>query len=240
MTLDVVIPVYNEGANIVPVLAHLAKHVRTPLRILICYDRDDDDTLPAVSTFRDLPIVLVKNTGRGAHGAVLSGFAAATSDAVLVYPADDDFNGAILDPMVEAHRAGADIVVASRFMPGGCMEGCPWLKALLVRAASFTLHHLAGLPARDATSGFRLFSRRVFSGIAIESTEGFTYSIELLVKVHRLGWTIAEVPAKWFERKAGTSRFRVLAWLPAYLRWYRYAFATRFLARGPDTVARRG
>ena len=48
---------------------------------------------------------------------------------------------------------------------------------------------------------------------------GFAYSIELLVKAHRLGWPIAEVPFLWHERKAGQSRFRTLRWLPAYLRW---------------------
>lgn len=70
----------------------------------------------------------------------------------------------------------------------------------------------------------------------IESDQGFCYSIELLVKAHRLGWPVAEIPAVWFERKHGTSRFKVLTWLPAYMRWFRYAFATTFLRRSPKTV----
>ena len=53
------------------------------------------------------------------------------------------------------------------------------------------------------------------------------------MKAHRLGWRVGEVPALWFERKHGTSRFRVLKWLPAYLRWYGYAFATTLLRRPP-------
>ena len=57
------------------------------------------------------------------------------------------------------------------------------------------------------------------------------------MKAHRLGWTIGEVPVRWFERQHGASRFRVLKWLPAYLRWYCYAFATTLLRRPPDTVA---
>ena len=80
------------------------------------------------------------------------------------------------------------------------------------------------------------FSRRVIEQIAVESEQGFCYSIELLVKTHRLGWRVAEVPAVWFERKHGVSRFKVLRWLPAYLRWFGYAFATRFLRRTPETV----
>lgn len=240
--LDLVIPVFHEGANIGGVLDALLDGLTTPFRVLICYDLDEDDTLPACEAHPrrgELDITYVKNPSRGPHAAVCEGLRVSTAPAVLVYPADDDYNAGMLDRMVEAHRKGADIVCASRFIPGGSMVDCPWLKATLLRTAAFTLYHLAGLPTRDPTNGFRLFSRRVVDELLIESTEGFTYSLELLVKVHRLGWRVAEVPARWFERTAGQSRFKVLGWVPAYLRWYRYAFATRLFGRGPETVPRR-
>jgi dolichol-phosphate mannosyltransferase len=231
--LDIVIPVYNEGEIILDTLAALRRSVKTPMRILICYDRPDDTTVATINAhsvrLEGLTVEFVRNQGIGPHGAVMSGFAASQAPFVVVLPADDDFNADILDVMVAKAEQGADIVCASRFIPGGCMVGCPWLKAVLVRAAAFTLYYFARLPTRDATSGFRLFSRRVIDRIEVESDSGFCYSIELLVKCHRLGWPVAEVPAQWFERKRGTSRFRVLTWLPAYLRWYGYAFATTFL-----------
>jgi dolichol-phosphate mannosyltransferase len=214
--------------------------VTTPCRVLIGYDREDDDTLPAITANRaglgELQIDFVRNRGRGAHGAVLTCFAASRAPYVLVIPADDDYNAGMLDAMVKQAASGCDIVCASRFMPGGSMVGCPWLKALLVRAGNFTLHHLARLPTRDASNGFRLFSRRAVDRIVIESDRGFCYSIELLVKCHRLGWRIGEVPARWFQRKHGASRFQVVKWLPAYLRWYAYAFATTYLRRPAQTV----
>jgi dolichol-phosphate mannosyltransferase len=238
--LDIVIPVYNEGRNIAATLAALARSVTTPTRVLICYDRPDDDTLPAIrnnpQAHAGLALELVRNAGRGAHGAVMTGFAASTAPFVLMFPADDDVNAPMLDRMVELARTGCDIVCASRFMPGGAMVGCPLLKAVLVRSANFTLRHVARLPTTDASNGFRMFSRRVIEQIAVESDQGFCYSIELLVKAHRLGWRIAEVPVRWFERRHGASRFQVIKWLPAYLRWYGYAFATTFLRRPPNTV----
>jgi glycosyltransferase involved in cell wall biosynthesis len=241
--LDIVIPVYNEGENILGVLGGLSREVRTPSRVLICYDFEEDNTLPAVkqnpAVHTGLGVVFVRNYGRGAHAAVMAGFAASTAPIVVVYPADDDFNAGIVDRMVAMVRDGCDVVCASRFMPGGTMQGCPWLKAVLVRSAAFALHHVALLPTRDPTSGFRMFSRRVIERIEVESDRGFCYSIELLVKAHRLGWRIGEVPALWFERQRGTSRFRVLKWLPAYLQWFRYAFATTYLRRRPETVALR-
>ena len=224
-------------------LRELRRQVTTPSRILICYDRPDDDTLSTIKAHPDrvegLAIEFVRNPSRGAHAAVMAGFAASRAPFVLVFPADDDFNAGIVDPMVAKAEQGADVVCASRFIPGGCMVGCRWLKAVLVRGAAFTLYYIARLPTRDATNGFRLFSRRVIDTIAVESDSGFCYSLELLVKCHRLGWPVADVPAKWFERKQGASRFQVLNWVPAYLRWYLYAFATTFLRLPADSVKQR-
>ena len=239
--LDIVIPVYNEGENIRGVLTSLAEHVTTPFRVLICYDRDDDDTLPVLDEFRDqrCPVIRVKNRGRGAFGAVVTGFSESTAPAVLVFPADDDYNAPRIDAMVSRFKEGCDIVCASRFIPGGKMVGCPPLKAFIVRASALALHHLARVPSHDSSNGFRLFSQRILRSVPLESTEGFAYSIELLVKCHRLGWRIGEVAAEWHERRSGQSRFKVLRWLPAYFRWFKYPFETTYLRRGPDAVSMR-
>lgn len=236
--LDIVIPVFNEGESIVRVLESLERQVRTPFRVLICYDFDGDTTLGALRErgFAEGRITRVRNSGRGAFAAVVSGFAASSAPAVVVLPADDDYNAPRLDAMFARFSSGCDIVVASRFMRGGRMVGCPWLKAVLVRVSAFVLCHIARLPTCDASNGFRLFSRRVLERIPLESSVGFTYSIELLVKCHRLGWPIGEVAAEWHERREGQSRFKVLRWLPAYVRWFLYAFATTYLKRPSSSV----
>ncbi len=80
------------GENIIPVLNTLREAVRTPYRVMICYDRDDDDTLPAVEAWpakSQTEIVFVKNRSRGPHAAVMTGFAESTAPYVMVYPADD-------------------------------------------------------------------------------------------------------------------------------------------------------
>jgi dolichol-phosphate mannosyltransferase len=236
--LDIVIPVYNEGENIRTVLTTLAEHVKTPFRVLICYDRDDDNTLPALDAFNDprCPVVRVKNRGKGAFGAVVTGFGESAAPAVVVFPADDDYNAPRIDSLVARFKDGADIVCASRFIAGGKMVGCPWLKAAIVRSSAAVLHQVARLPSHDPSNGFRLFSQRLLRAVPLESTEGFTYSIELLVKCHRLGWRVEEVPVEWHERTKGQSRFKVVRWLPSYFRWFKYAFATTYLMRGPDAV----
>src|SRR5665647_1986495 len=123
--LDIVVPVYNEGNIILATLAELRRQVRTPSRILICYDRPDDDTLAAIEgnpeRVEGLTIEFVRNPSRGAHAAVMAGFAASQAPFVLVFPADDDFNAGMVDAMVAQAERGVDVVCASRFIPGGCM-----------------------------------------------------------------------------------------------------------------------
>lgn len=237
--IDILIPVYDEGENIWPMLDSLLDEVATPFRILLCYDHDGDSTIDALKRYArrdELDLIPVKNKGQQVWGAIETGFQLSDAEAVLVMPADDTYNAGMIDEMVARYEAGAALVCASRFIKGGCMKGCRWQKALPVRLASWTLYHLGRLPTHDATSGFRLFNRRLLDAIEIESKKGFAFSLELLVKCHRLGWPVAEVPAKWFEREEGKSRFQILKWLPIYLRWYFYGFATtlfRFKSKGP-------
>ncbi len=236
--LDIVIPVYNEGENILETLRGLKKNVHTPFRVLICYDFDEDNTLPVIKNVNNLgmEIVFVKNPGKGVHRAIVAGFDASTASAILMFPADEAYNTGIIDAMYREFEGGSDVVVASRFMKGGSMDGGPVIKSAIVRIASFILRYIVRVPASDVSYGFRLFSKRILDRVEIESTEGFTYAIELLVKCHRLGWKVSEVPAKWLRREKGTSRFNFKKWLPHYAKWFFYALETTYLRKGPNTV----
>ena len=230
--LDIVIPVFNEGASIIEVIELLELNVKTKFRILICYDFEDDNTLAAINnSSRICAIEFIKNSGTGPCDAVKSGFDASNSGCVIVFPGDDTINQNIIDQMYKEFLDGSEVVVASRFMRGGSMIGCPMIKSILVRAASFSLFVLSSIPVRDASNGFRLFSRKVLNTINIQSTHGFTYSLEILVKCNRLKWKINEVPAQWLERKEGKSNFKVFFWLKMYLRWYFYGLGTTWLRK---------
>ena len=153
-----------------------------------------------------------------------------------MYPADDLLNINIIDEMYLSFTKNNDIVVASRFIKGGSMKGCPLIKSILVRVASTTLYLLSSIPVRDASNGFRLFSRRLLNTVNIESKIGFAYSLELLVKCNRLKLKIAEIPAQWEERSEGSSRFKIIKWLPEYLKWYFYGLSTTWLKKDAQDV----
>ena len=230
--LSVVIPVYNEGPNIEATLRGLFASVAArPLEVLVVYDRDDDDTVPVVRRLQEaLPEVLLHRNqfGGGALAAVRSGLDAGRAPYLLAMMADGSDDPGDIDAMLALARDGADVVAASRYMPGGRQHGGPPLKRLLSRGAGITLHHLGGLPVHDATSNFRLYSRRLLDRVDIESRAGFELALELTVKASLLGYRLAEVPTTWRDRSAGTSSFRLWKWLPHYLRWYRLGLAARF------------
>jgi hypothetical protein len=199
--------------------------------VLVVYDFDGDSTVPVVKRLQaQFPeLQLHRNTiGRGVLNAIKSGLGAARAPYVLVTMGDGSDDPADIDAMYELARGGADVVAGSRYMTGGRQVGGPLLKRTMSRAAGLSLHWLAGLPIHDATTNFRLYSKRLLQRVMIESTGGFELGLELTVKAYVMGMQLAEVPTTWRDRTAGQSRFQLWRWLPRYLRWYWLGMAGRF------------
>ena len=230
--LSVVIPVYNEGENVVTTLRGIVEKTSTrPLEVLIVHDFDEDTTVPVVQRLRaEMPqLRLHKNTlGRGVLNAMKSGLRAARAPYVLITMGDGSDNPSDIDPMYHLARGGADVVAGSRYMRGGRQLGGPLLKRTMSRTAGLSLHWLGGLPVHDATSNFRLYSKRLLNQVTIESKGGFELGLELTVKAYRLGLRVDEVPTTWRDRTEGQSRFKLWQWLPRYLHWYWRGMAGRF------------
>lgn len=226
------IPVYNEGENVVPTLHGLVDKTATrPLEILVVHDFDEDTTVPVVKRLQsELPQVrLYRNTlGRGVINAMKSGLRAARAPYVLITMGDGSDDPSDVDAMYALARGGADVVAGSRYMRGGRQLGGPPLKRSMSRVAGLSLHWLGGLPIHDATSNYRLYSKRLLNQVTIESVGGFELGLELTVKAYRLGMRVAEVPTTWRDRTVGESRFRLWSWLPRYLHWYWRGLGARF------------
>ena len=229
LKLSVVCPVYNEGKNIGNLLARLEREVDVSMEFIAVYDRDDDDTLPALAALHPPFLVrTVKNRfGRGALNAIKTGFAQASCEATLVVMADLSDDLRAVRRMSELIHQGYDIVCGSRYMKGGRQVGGPLVKGLLSRAAGLSLHWLAGVPTRDVTNSFKMYRTSFLKSLEFQSTGGFEIGMEAVVKAYVRGARIAEVPSTWTDRVAGQSRFRLWRWLPKYLRWYLYAFRGR-------------
>jgi dolichol-phosphate mannosyltransferase len=229
--LAIVLPVYNEGEAVEPVLRALSTAVVTSHELVVVYDFDGDTTVPVVGRLaEEIPGLrgLRNDLGRGVLNAMKAGIAGTSSPYVLISMADGSDEPHVVDPMVALAREGADVVSASRYMRGGHQVGGPIFKRLMSRTAGLTLHWFAGVPTHDPTNNFKLYSRRFLDATTIESEAGFELALELTVKATLDGRRVAEVPTTWRDRTAGQSNFKLRKWLPHYLHWYKVAFLGRF------------
>jgi len=93
--------------------------------------------------------------------------------------------------------------------------------------AGLSLYHFARVGTRDATNSFKAYSKAFIEKVGIESDQGFEIGIELVSKARRYRQPVAEIPTIWLDRAFGASNFRLVAWLPRYIRWYFYAFGAK-------------
>jgi glycosyltransferase involved in cell wall biosynthesis len=239
---SLVVPVYNEAENIAAFCRKARAELPEGYELLVCYDFEGDSTLPALAALSasEKPAIVrtVRNSlGPGVRYAIEAGMKAAATPVVVVMMVDlsDDF--AKVEEMVARVERGADVVCASRYMKGGRQIGAPWLKGMLSRLAGLSLHWVAGLPTHDPTNSFKAYRREYLDRTPIESKAGFCLGLELTVKAHFGGGSVEELPACWYDRTEGRSRFRLFRWLPHYLRWYFWALGRRWFGRKAKQVA---
>lgn len=231
LTLGIVIPVYNEGNNILKTLYELKEKVNEYNKIYVVYDFEEDTTLKALKgvNLRDYKVSLLKNKyGTGALNAIKTGIEESTEDAVLVVMADLSDDLSVANKMFDLIKDGYDVVCGSRYIKGGSQIGGPIIKGLLSRLAGISLHYLTGIPTHDVTNSFKMYSRNALKRINIESTGGFEIGMEITVKTFLNGGKITEVPSTWKDRSDGKSNFKLFRWLPKYIKWYVYAILKRY------------
>ena len=165
--------------------------------------------------------------GRGVINAVKTGFKKFTGEAVVVMPADLADDPETINRMFKKFLQGYDIVCATRYAKGGRKIGGGFLKTALSRTAGIMTPLLLGIQTTDIANGFKMYRRKVIESMKIESTGGWEYSTEMVIKAHRAGFKIGEVPTIWRDRTSGKSKFKLLKWLPKYIRWYLWGILLR-------------
>jgi glycosyltransferase involved in cell wall biosynthesis len=225
--VSVVIPVFNEGDNIVTCLDRILAGVSLPCEILVVYDEEADTTVAPLHKYAeaDPRVVPTRNTyGRGPARAIRFGVDNVRASVVVVTMADGSDDAEQIDELCKLVERGVVIAAASRYMSGGQQIGGPWFKSQLSRLAGLSLFWLAHVGTRDATNSFKAYSVEFVREVDIDSDTGFEIGIELVAKARRRRRPVAEIPTIWLERAHGASNFKVAKWIPRYLKWYRFAF----------------
>ena len=209
----VVIPTLDERANIEAVLRG-TRAALPDAHVLVVDDGSRDGTPEAATALgRELGgIDVVRRVGeRGLGSAYRAGFAAGLADGydVLVeMDADLSHDPHALPSLVDGVRAGADLVIGSRYVRGGATPGWSPKRRALSRGGCWYARHMLTLPVRDATSGFRAYRADALRRIDLTTVEasGYGFQIEMAYRIARGGGTIIEVPIVFRDRVAGTSK----------------------------------
>jgi dolichol-phosphate mannosyltransferase len=211
-----ILPTYNEAENIEGLVrAALAQLETTGLEhtILVVDDGSPDGTGRIADRLAGElgPVrVLHRNRKDGLGRAYLAGFALALENgAELVLEMDSDFSHDPADlPRLIAAADAADLVLGSRYVPGGGVTSWGRLRRLVSRGGSAYARVLLGVPVRDLTGGFKCFHRRVLEAIDLEHVhaDGYGFQIELTYKAVRAGFKVTEVPILFRERSVGKSK----------------------------------
>ena len=208
-----VLPTYNEAANIEALVTAARRALPQSRRLLIVDDSSPDGTgeiADRLAAEHDDVEVLHRPLKEGLGPAYIAGFRTAlAAGAELVVQMDSDFSHepAYLPRIVDSARR-ADLVVGSRYIPGGGVTEWGPVRRAISRGGSAYARLVLGVPIRDLTGGFKCFRREVLETIDLEAVhaDGYGFQIELTYRAVQAGFTVTEVPILFRERRVGQSK----------------------------------
>jgi dolichol-phosphate mannosyltransferase len=209
----VVLPTYNEAANIAEVLRRIRAAV-SDVDVLVVDDGSPDgtaDMAEALGSELGGIEVLRRPAKSGLGSAYRAGFRAGLGqgyEALVEMDADLSHDPATLPDLIGAVAGGADLAIGTRYMPGGRIPDWPWHRRAISRIGNLYARGMLGISPRDSTSGFRCYHRRALEAIDLESVkaDGYGFQVEMAYLVERNGGTVTEVPIEFRDRTLGHSK----------------------------------
>jgi dolichol-phosphate mannosyltransferase len=208
----VIIPTYNERRNVELLIPKLFDSIKD-CHVLIVDDNSPDGTGEFLRSLK-LPNlhVLSRKAKLGLGSAYLDGFKWVMEkldpDIVIQMDADFSHDVKLLPKMAKLVEGGYDLVVGSRYVEGGGVEGWPVHRDMISKGANSLARMMLGLKVKDATSGFKAWSKRAIVNILEShlSSKGFEYQIESILVTSRASMKIIEVPYTFVDRQTGKSK----------------------------------
>lgn len=213
MRVTVVVPTYDEIDNI----GALCRRVRAAMpdaRIVVVDDASPDGTAAHVRALgSEIPgVEVIEQTGKGGLGAAYrAGFRRAMelgADVCVQLDADLSHDPAVLGALVANVELGADLVIGSRYVPGGRTVDWPWQRRVLSRWGNRYAAGVLGLAVNDTTAGYRAYAAAALRSIDFDTVtaDGYAFQVEMTHRLVRSGGRIVEFPITFHERIAGRSK----------------------------------
>jgi glycosyltransferase involved in cell wall biosynthesis len=209
----VVVPTYNEADNIEDLVNQLLA-LPVDLGVIVVDDASPDGTgalADGLVSANDGRVRAIHRPGKlGLGTAYIAGFRRAfQEDAAHILTMDADFSHhPRYIPAMLGRSAQADLIVGSRYVPGGGTQNWPWHRRVLSRMANGVARAALGLKAHDVTAGFRCYRRQALETVPLDSilSHGYSFLVEMLFMVQRRGWSVDEVPIIFEDRQRGKSK----------------------------------
>ncbi|MCX5202638.1 polyprenol monophosphomannose synthase [Streptomyces sp. NBC_00237] len=224
----VIIPTYNEAENIKPIVARVRESV-PEAHVLVADDNSPDGTgkiADEIAAVDDQVHVMHRKGKEGLGAAYMAGFRWGIDNGygVLVeMDADGSHQPEELPRLLTALK-GADLVLGSRWVPGGRIVNWPKSREFISRGGSLYSRMLLGVPLRDVTGGYRAFRAETLEGLGLDevASQGYCFQVDLARRAVESGFHVVEVPITFVEREIGESKmsndilvealWRVTAW----------------------------
>ena len=247
----VVIPTYNERENILRIVERVLESV-PQARVLVVDDGSPDGTgtiADVIAATDGRVFVLHRTDKRGLGAAYLAGFAWALArgyETVVEMDADGSHAPEELPLLLHALES-ADVVLGSRWVPGGSVHNWPASRRVLSRAGNWYTRAALGLDLKDATGGYRAYRCAALAGLGLAtvSSQGYCFQVELAWRAVQAGYAVAEVPITFVERQKGDSKMSAgivgealisVTWWGLRERWNRLTGAPRPVRRSVPIV----
>jgi dolichol-phosphate mannosyltransferase len=209
--VTVVVPTYDERENIERLVRAVRAH---GYRVLVVDDASPDSTGEIVDRLAaedPLVEILHRSAKEGLGPAYAAGFRRELdrgAETIVEMDADFSHDPADLPRLVGALRAGADVAIGSRYVPGGGTPDWPLVRRLISRGGNLYARLMLGIPVRDATAGFRAFRRDALALLPFTTAQasGYGFQVEMAYAAVRAGLEVVEIPILFHDRKLGRSK----------------------------------
>lgn len=221
----VLVPTYNEIESLQNIVGRLRQAV-PDAHLLVIDDASPDGTgdLADRLAAEDPHVSVLHRAGKEGLGrAYLAGFAVAMEHGytfVVEIDADGSHDPAELPAMLAVARDGNDLVIGSRWVPGGAVRNWPWMRQAISRAGNWYSRVMLRSRIRDITAGYRVYRTSALRDLDFDgiSSQGYCFQVELAWRLERTGHRIAEHPITFVERATGRSKMHTGIVVEALLR----------------------
>jgi dolichol-phosphate mannosyltransferase len=230
----VIIPTYNERENLELVVSRVQASV-AEADILVVDDNSPDGTGEVADKLaaNDSRVQVLHRAGKSGLGsAYIAGFRWGLErgyGALVEMDADGSHQPEELPGLLAAAERGADLVIGSRWVPGGTVLNWPKSREVLSRGANVYARLMLGISVRDATGGFRVYRAQTLRAMALDEvmSQGYCFQIDLTLRAVQSGRTVVEVPITFTERTRGASKMSRAIIAEAFLRVAQWGIARR-------------